>query len=132
MSVLVAVNSVIPADPGSGLDSTRNSMIVEGSLTLSGNYGGASTDGDTMDLSGFVASDYAPKRVRIFQEPTVGNPPVIYCFLYARGTDQSDGLLQVTDFAGAQISQGAAYPAALTDDDPAPGIRFEAWFVKNV
>ncbi len=130
MSVAVTIESAVAVDPSGGLDSTQNELIVDGLLTLSGNYGGASTDGDTLDFTGhdLIKSQQAPRKVEIYQEPTAGNPPVIYLFLYARGTGQDDGLLVVTDFAGAQISQGAAYPAALTDDDPSPNIRFRAYF----
>ncbi len=132
MSVAISVGSAIPADPASGLDATRTSLIVEGLLTLSGDYGDGASNGDVLDFSGVCASDYAPKWVDIHQEPVAGNAPVIYNFLYGRGTTQANGVLIVTDFAGAQITPGAAYPAALTDDDPAPGIRFRAEFCKNV
>lgn len=128
--VLVTQNSPIPQDPGVGLDVTQNGFIVTGLLTLSADYGAADSDGDTLDLTGLCPSGYGPRRVFIYQEPLEGNAPVIYNFLYGRGTDASDGRLVVTDFAGAQITQGAAYPAALTDDDPSPNIRFEATFVK--
>ncbi len=133
MSVAVKVTSAIPADPGSGLDSTRTSLWMEGTLTLTGNYGGASTHGDTMDLtSAFIASDYSPKNVWIYQEPTSGHAPVIYCFLYGRGTTPANGVLIVTDFAGVEITEGSGYPAALTNTDAPPNLRFIARFAKNV
>lgn len=130
MSVAVKNVSMIAADPGFGLDSQRDSLWVEGTLVLSGNYGGASTHGDTMNLAGFCASDYAPKNVWIYQEPTAGVAPIIYCFLYGRGTTQANGVLIVTDFAGAEITEGDPYPAALTNTDVPPNIRFIARFAK--
>lgn len=130
--VTVTVASMIPADPGSGLDSQRDSLWVEGNLVLSGDYGGADTHGDTLDLTGFAASDYSPKNVWIYQEPTAGVAPVIYCFLYGRGTTPANGVLIVTDFAGAEITEGDPYPAALTNTDVPPNIRFIARFAKNV
>ncbi len=133
MSAVAALGSALLADPFNGRDSTQNSLWCEGSITLSGNYGGGSTNGDTLDLTPLqVSSDYAPKYVTVYQESTAGNAPVIYCFLYARGTTQANGLLQVTDFAGAQITQGAAYPAALTSTATPPNIRFRAEFAKNI
>ena len=132
MAVQVVVGSMISADPGAGLDSTRDSLIVDGTLLLTGNYGEAAADGDIMDLSGLCASSYAPKWVRIYQEPTAGVAPVIYCFLWARGTTQANGKLVVTDFAGAQITEGDPYPGALTSTEVPPNIRFEAAFVKNI
>jgi len=128
--VTVTINSAVNVDPSGGLDSTQNELIVDGLLTLSDNYGGGSTNGDTLDFSGFdlIKSQQPPRKVEIYQEPTAGEAPVIYAFLYGRGTTQANGVLIVTDFAGAQITPGAAYPAALTDDDPNPNIRFRAYF----
>ncbi len=130
MSVAVTIESAVAVDPSGGLDSTQNELIVDGLLTLSGNYGGASTNGDTLDFTGhdLIKSQQAPRKVEIYQEPTAGNAPVIYLFLYGRGTTQANGVLIVTDFAGVQITEGSGYPAALTDTDPAPNIRFRAYF----
>ena len=133
MAVAVAVNSPIPADPGSGLDSTRTSLWVEGTLTLSGDYGGASTHGDTMDLSGFCASDYSPKNVWIYQDPTSGVAPISYAFLYGRGTTQANGVLIVQDMTtGLEITENSTYPSPLTNTDAPPNIRFIARFAKDV
>ncbi len=126
MSVAVSVGSAIPADPAAGLDSTRTSLIVEGSLTLTGSY---VTFGDTLSFAGVCSSDYPPKFVQIYQEPTAGAAPVIYCFLYGRGTTQANGVLIVTDFAGAEIP-AATYPAALTA--AGANIKFRAEFCRNV
>ncbi len=130
MAVEVTIESAVSVDPSGGLDSTQNELIVDGLLTLTADYGGGSTNGDTLDFTGhdLIKSQQAPRKVEIYQEPTAGEAPVIYNFLYARGTSQANGLLVVTDFAGAQITPGAGYPAALTDTDPAPNIRFRAYF----
>ncbi len=130
MSVLVTINSAVNVDPSGGYDTTQNEEIVDGLLTLSGNYGGASTHGDTIDFTGhdLIKSQQAPRKVEIYQEPTAGVAPVIYCFLYGRGTTMANGVLIVTDFAGVEITEGSAYPAALTNTDVPPNIRFRAWF----
>jgi len=130
MAVTVTIESPVAVDLGAGVDFTQSQEHVLGTLILSGDYGGASSDGDTLDFSGFdkIKSQQPPLWVRIWQEPTAGEPPVIYQFFYARGTTSANGLLQVTTANLVQISQGSAYPAALTDTDPSPNIRFEAAF----
>jgi len=130
MSVEVTINSAVAVDPSGGLDSTQNELIVDGLLTLSGNYGGASSNGDTIDFTGhdLIKTQQPPRKVEIYQEPTAGNAPVIYCFLFGRGTTQANGVLIVTDFAGVQITEGSPYPAALTSTDVPPNVRFRAYF----
>lgn len=130
MAVLVTVGSAIDADSGSGLDSSRDTLWVEGSLTLSGSYGTGSSHGDTMNLaSAFVASDYSPKSVSIYQEPAAGSAPLAYSFLYGRGTTPANGVLIVVDGSGVEITEGASYPGPLTDGAV---IRFIARFAKNI
>lgn len=132
MSVAVAINSIVAVDPSGGIDSTQNELIVEGTLTLSGNYGdGSPANGDTLDFSGFdyIKSQEVPRHVEIFQAPTSPNAPVQYSFLYGYGTDQSNGVLIVIDTTtGLPLTDSAAYPAALTNTDTPPNIRFRAWF----
>lgn len=130
MSVAVSINSAVDVDPSGGLDNTQSEIMVDGTLTLSGNYGGASSHGDTLDFSGFdkIKSQQPPRKVEIYQEPTSGVAPVIYQFFYGRGTSQANGVLIVTAATLVEITQGDPYPAALTDDDPNPNIRFRAWF----
>ncbi len=133
MSAVAALGSALLADPNNGIDSTNDSYWAEGTITLSGVYGGASTHGDTLDLTTLkIPSGYSPKYVEIYQEPTSGTAPVIYCFLYGRGTTQANGVLIVTDFAGAEITAAAAYPSALTSTATPPNIRFRAEFAKNI
>lgn len=134
MAVQVQINSAVVIDPSQGIDKTQSGLLVSGSLTLSGNYGTGSpvTDGDVIDFSGadnaaLLTSGQPPRWMRIYQEPTAGNDPVPYLFLYARGTEQNDCRLSVMDDDLAPLTPGA-YPAALTDDDPSPNIRFEASF----
>ncbi len=136
MSVAVAINSIVASDPSGGLDSTQNELIVEGTLTLSGNYGDHSpANGDILDFTGFdyIKSQEIPRRVEIFQAPQSPNAPVHYSFLYGWGTDQSDGVLIVIDTTtGLPLTDAAAYPAALTNTDTPPNVRFKAWFPSYV
>jgi hypothetical protein len=132
MSVAVTINSVVANDPGVGIDFTQSTELVSGSLTLSGNYGDLSpANGDTLDFTGFdrIKSQQIPLWVRVFQYPTSPNAPVQYSFLYGHGTDQSNGVLIVIDTTtGLPLTDAAAYPAALTNTDTPPNIRFEACF----
>jgi len=130
MAATATLGSALLADPKNGLDSTQDSIWAEGPVVLTGNYGGASTHGDTLSLAGLVSSDYPPKFCEVYQEPTSGNAPIIYCFIYGRGTTAANGVLIVTDFAGVEITQGAAYPAALTA--ATANLRFRAEFAKNI
>ena len=132
MAVAVTINSVVASDPGSGIDFTQNTELVSGMLTLSGNYGNHSpANGDTLDFTGQdkIKSQQIPLWVRIFQYPASPNAPVHYSFLYGYGSDQSDGVLIVIDTTtGLPLTDAAAYPAALTNTDTPPNIRFEAAF----
>src|SRR6185369_7081551 len=132
MSVAVAINSIVAADPGAGIDFTQSAEIVSGSLTLTGNYGNHSpANGDTLSFAGFdkIKSQQVPLWVRIFQAPTSPNAPVHYSFIYGYGTTQANVVLIVIDSTtGLPLTDAAAYPAALTNTDTPPHIRFEAAF----
>ena len=129
MAVVMEINSIAPGDPGAAIDITQSALIVEGSLTLSGSYGGASpAHGDPIDFENArITSSSIPRRVEIFQYPAVGTQPAPYTFFYAYGSDQSDGELVVIDDAtGLELSQGSSYPGQLTASYA--GIRFRATF----
>jgi len=132
MSVAVAVNqNQLP----NAIDHMQNQFCVDGTLTLSGNYGGGATHGDTMDLTGVCPTDQVPNRVEIFEAPTAGNAPTGYVFVYAPGTKISNGLLVVMQGQGSaapllEITEGSAYPAALTA--ATANIKFRAWLTKFV
>ena len=129
MSVTLAINSIIHADPGAGIDKTQSALIVEGSLTLSGNYGGASpAHGDAINFKNAkITSSMIPRRVEIFQYAAIGVMPAHYSFQYAYGTTQANGELTVIDLTtGLELTQGSAYPGQLTAANA--GIRFRATF----
>lgn len=129
MAVLMEINSIAPGDPGAGIDKTQSALIVEGSLTLSANYGGVSPDhGDEIDFKNArITSSSIPRRVEIFQYAASGVNPVAYTFGYAYGTDQSDGeLVVISTVSGLELTPGSAYPGELTNANA--GIRFRATF----
>ena len=140
MAVAVAITSIVAADPSAGLDSTRTRGIIEGTLTLSGNYGGASSHGDTMNLAvQQYMSDYPPVWVDIREDVGSGNAPLGYSYRYASGTTAANGVLQVlgTQASGGatkgltEFTQNAAYSTGTPSLDGAV-LRFKAYFAKEV
>ncbi len=133
MSVAVAVSSPVAADPASGLDNTRTRQIVTGTLTLSGNYGGASTHGDTVNFaSPFIQSDYPPTWVEVHADQGAGNSPSLigYSFRYFAGTTQGNGVLVIGQ-TGAELAEGSAYSSASPSLNGAV-LQFRAEFAKMV
>lgn len=141
MAVAVAITSIVTDDPSGGLDMTRTRFIVEGTLTLSGNYGGASTHGDTVDFAQFdqIKSSQPPAWVEIKEDQGAGNAPLGYKFNYATGTTQGNGVLQVigtpasggAEVGGVEFTENAAYSAGTPSLDAAV-LRFRAAFPKSV
>lgn len=120
--------------PNAGLaqsDSTQATQIVRGKIALTGNYGGANTHGDTLNLGFYgVQSNNPPLRVLIYENPPAGTAPSGYALGYAPGTDPTNGVLTVfgTGAAaggpGQEFTEASAYDAALL----AAVIEFEAVF----
>ncbi len=140
MAVAVTIDSVIPGDPGDGINANQSALIVEGSLVLSGSYGWGSpvVDGDIIDWTtspdiARLTSGKGPRNIFIYQEPDAAEDPLPYAFLYGRGTGQNDGVLKILNLAssGAPLSTGS-YPSPLTDTDPSPNIRYRAEFPKFI
>lgn len=130
MAVAASLNLNVLPDP---TDRTQQSIVVYGNLTLSGNYGAGGSHGDTLDLSQLgIPSGQLPSALFVYEEPTAGNAPTGYSFLYARGTTQANGKLIVMQGGAAasnpmaEITQGGAYPGALTA--ATANIKFEATF----
>ncbi len=141
MAVKITVDSAVASDPAAGIDHMQSGLIVTGSLILTGSYGAGSpvTDGDIISWASTpsnrsgarITSTLPPRWVLIYQEPTAGDAPIAYAFLYARGTDRDNGRLIVQDGTLASIATGA-YPAALTNTDPSPNIRYIASFANEL
>lgn len=108
------------------VDVTQQSFIVEGTIVLSGNYGGASTHGDTLNFSGLptIGSNALPSWVEFGEFPVAGAAPTGYSFGYAPGTTQANGVLTIMNGAATEYTQGSAYSAPLL----AAVIRFRAEF----
>lgn len=99
-------------------DTTQNQVVVYGTLTLSGNYGGASSHGDTLDLSKLgVPSNQLPTLVLIEEASPAGAAPSGNIFRYMPGTTQANGSLSVFAGSGSEYTQASAYgtpPFAIT------------------
>jgi hypothetical protein len=119
MAIAVAVTSV---------DNTQNRLIVEGSLTLSGNY---ATHGDAIDFTGIdvIKSAQPPTRIDVYQAPAAGVSAAGFVLLGVPGSAQNNNVLQVFE-TGAALSgalaelAAGAYPAGLTG----AAIKFTAYF----
>lgn len=92
------------------VDSTQNENIVEGVLTLTGNYGGASSHGDVFSLQGdFNKSGSLPIQVDIYEVAPAGAAGSGNNYFYMQGTTQANGALQVWTPAGAEYTEALAY-----------------------
>lgn len=134
MAAVTSPNLGALPDP---VDTTQQEVIIDFSITLSGNYGVANGHGDVLDLGncsgGQAQLNNSPNRVEIYEAPTAGNAPTGYVLGYSFGPDQHTGKLTVMQNQGAgnpnlEITQGNAYPAALTA--ATANIRGRAWFPK--
>ena len=100
------------------IDATQNEFILEGTIALTGNYGGASTHGDTLDLStAGVASSQLPSWVEFFEQSPSGALPSANIYLYMPGTTQANGVLNVRTALGTEYTEASAYgtpPFAIT------------------
>lgn len=109
-----------------GTDFTAgNEIVLLGTLTLTANYGGGATNGDTINFSGLdqVKSSSVPTQIDIYEAPAAGTAATGYSFIFAPGTTQANGVVQL--FNGTtQYTQGSAYSAGQLG----AVIKFRAYF----
>lgn len=127
--------TITPLPVLSNPDTTGRQVIAEGTIVATGNYGGGATNGDTLDLTQLgdaAKSSQLPTKVEVWEDPAAGTAPTGYSFVFCPGTTQKNGVLAVLQGGAAnsnpmaQITQGAAYPAALTANTAA--LRVRAYF----
>jgi len=108
------------------VDVTQTEFIAEGTIALTGSYGGAATHGDTLSFAGFdqLKSNSVPTHVEIFEAPPAGTAPTGYQLGFAPGTTQANGQITVMNGAATEYTQASAYSAALL----AAVINFRAYF----
>jgi len=115
-------------------DFTASQVIVQGTIALSGNYGTASSHGDTLSLAGAYAdSSSLPTSVVISENTVAGSAGSGWRFVFNPGTTQVNGVVQMfgsgTSGQGQpEYTQGSAYASAT----PAPPTKlyFTATFPK--
>ena len=94
-------------------DTTQATQIVRLSLTLTGNYGGASTHGDTIDFGTVygIQSTSVPLRVFVYQQPAAGTAPGNCNGIFCPGTTIHNGVISFAN-AGTELTGGNAYTGA--------------------
>ena len=109
MAVAVSVDSSYAQN-----DTTQATQVVRGTLTLSGNYGGASTHCDTVSFANVygIQSRSVPGRVFIYEQPAAGTAPSFYSAVYQKGTTIANGAVNFS-LAGSDYTEASAYSGAI-------------------
>ena len=145
MAVAVAIGTILTTDPSGGVDKTRSRINVSGTLTLTGNYGSASSNGDTINFAlPQIQTASLPEEVTIWENvgssaAGVGNTPLGYVYNYVQGTTLANGLLQVVGtpssggalVGGLQFTPGNAYSTGTPSLSGAV-LKFRATFLQGV
>src|SRR5271156_3344886 len=104
-------------------DTTSREGFYQGVITLSGSY---PPGGDTLSLSGYnVLSNTAPLRVEIYEEPASTQTATAYTFIYAKGTTNTNGKIQIFSAGGTQFSGSYSTTFSTTV------IKARAWFPRG-
>jgi hypothetical protein len=105
-------------------DNTQSTQVVRFPITLSGNYGGASTHGDTLDFGTVygIQSQSVPIRVFVYQQPAVGVAPGNASAVFCPGTTIHNGVVSFAN-AGTELTGGSAYTGAAST---------AVWFVEAI
>jgi hypothetical protein len=114
------------------IDKTLNKFTVDGTITLSGNYGtsgGALPHGDTLDLTGLgVPASGLPISFWAFSTVNQGAAPQYDFYQFNPGTTQANGILQVI-VGGAEMTPGAAYAGTAPTNAAGYVLHFQAEFL---
>jgi hypothetical protein len=110
---------------------TKDRFIVDGTVTLSGNYGtsgGALPHGDTLSLSGLCQSNTVPTKVMLWSTVPIGDAPLDDTYHFLPGTTQLNGVVQIA-LAGTEYTPGTAYSGASPTNVTGYVLHFQAEFV---
>jgi hypothetical protein len=146
------------ANQGSEIyDITEKETIVEGTITLTANYGTTTSHGDALDFtldsqvppgappSGANIGPWAPNRVEIFEAPQAGTAPLGYTYVYCPGPTSTSATAAPTQAGGVlwiggagagagqgaqEITEGSAY-SGFTPSLNNAVLRFRAWFARQ-
>jgi hypothetical protein len=97
-------------------------------LTLSGNYGGGATHGDTLSFANIfgLLSQKVPLKVEIYEQPPAGTAPSFFNAVFCPGTTIANGVVSFATSFGTEYTQGQAYATNATL--AAAVWKFRAWF----
>ena len=83
-------------------DATKALGVYIGTIAFSGSY---TTGGDTLSFAVQGVLGYAaPLRVEIYEEPSSTQTATGYTFIYAKGSNASNGKIQIFSAEGAQFT----------------------------
>ena len=104
-------------------DVTDREEFVSGVIAFSGNY---ATGGDTLSFAGTnkINSRSAPNRVELYEEPLAATQTATgYTFVFAKGTTQANGKIQIFSAEGTQFSgsYGSTFSTTV--------VKVRAWFL---
>jgi len=107
-------------------DASQQYQIIRLKFVLTGNYGGAATHGDTVNLSTVygIQSKSVPVHIDLYEAPPAGTATTGYIWTFCPGTNQTNGVLNIMSGVAAEYTQGSAYSAALLG----VALYGEAWF----
>ena len=148
MAVAITITGVVPAN-GAGYttlnnpsDRTQGEIIVDCLLTLSGNYGTASSHGDPVDFTKvnppFSFGDQAPADWSIKELLVQGTAPFGFMYNYLPGPTlaaptQAGGILQIVGTGaasgqgGTELTQASAY-SSQTPSLAGAVLKARFWF----
>ena len=122
MAAVFTINRAVQPD---ATDATLQEFIVDGVITLTGNYGGGATNGDTLSFAGLDVASNQLNWVEIQETPPAGTASTGYTFGFAPGTTNANGVLTIMN-GTTQLTQASAYAAPLL----AAVLRARLWFTK--
>jgi hypothetical protein len=120
--------TITPITAPQNPDVTEREIIVDGTVAPTGNYGGANTHGDTLDLTQFrdlLKSSQLPTKVEVWEDPPAGTAPSFAQFVFCPGTTQANGVLSIA-LAGTELTENQTYATYPTV--AAAVLRIRAWF----
>lgn len=107
----ITVGALAGGQAQNNVTSTTQQIIVP--ITLSGNYGTASSHGDTLSFAGVwgIQSNAVPLQIIVYQQPNSGTAPGNCTGIYCPGTTMNNGVISFFN-AGTELTQGSAYSGA--------------------
>lgn len=107
--------TITPLAVLSNPDVTERQVIAEGTIALTANYGGASTHGDTCDLTQLgdaLKTSQLSTKVEIWEDPVAGTAPTFYQFVFCPGTTLKNGVVSIGSNL-TEYTEASAYSAGL-------------------